>query len=61
MKSWNLRGNEMKKELTKMKTQKMEDIERAAWYARLAFGFYQEKQTPPAVPEKSEPAFYVIP
>lgn len=51
----------MKKELNKMKTRKIEAIERAAWYARLAFGFYQEKQTPPAVPEKSEPIFHVMP
>ena len=26
-----------------MKTHKIEDVERAAWYARLAFGIYQEK------------------
>lgn len=45
-----------------MKTRKIEDIERAAWYARLAFGMYQEKESvPPALPEKSKQIFYVIP
>jgi len=47
---------------TKTKTQKIEDIERAAWYARLAFGIYQEKLTKPvAKPEKPESSFYVMP
>ena len=44
------------------KKQNIEDLERAAWYARLAFGIYQEKAIKPAVkPEKSENAFYVMP
>jgi len=44
------------------KIQNIEDIERAAWYARLAFGIYQEKVVKPAAaPEKPEPAFYVMP
>ena len=52
----------MKKELTEMKTRTIEDVERAAWYARLAFGIYREKEsTPPAPPEKSKQIFYVIP
>jgi len=47
---------------TTTKTQKIEDIERAAWYARLAFGIYQEKVIKPvAKPEKPESAFYVMP
>jgi len=47
-----------------MKTHKIEDVERAAWYARLAFGIYQEKSAnakPPAPPEKSQSTFYVLP
>ena len=45
-----------------MKTQKIEDIERAVWYARLAFGMYQEKErTPSALPEKPKQVFNVIP
>jgi len=45
-----------------MKTEKIEDIERAAWYVRLAFGVYPEKgSTPPAAPEKSKPGYNVIP
>ena len=43
-------------------TTKIEDIERAAWYARLAFGIYQEVESKqPAGAKKSEPAFYVMP
>ena len=43
-------------------TTKIEDIERAAWYARLAFGIYQEtKSKQLAEPEKPEPAFFVMP
>ncbi|MBT8439973.1 MAG: hypothetical protein KJO91_09615 [Gammaproteobacteria bacterium] len=45
-----------------LKTQDIEDIERAAWYARLAFGTYQEKVAKPAkTPEKPEPTFFVMP
>lgn len=45
-----------------MSPQNIEDIERAAWYARLAFGIYQENViTPEAKPEKPETAFYVMP
>ena len=45
-----------------MKKRKIEDVERAAWYARLAFGIYQEKaKNPPAAPEKSESTFQVMP
>jgi hypothetical protein len=44
------------------KNQNLEDIERAAWYARLAFGICQEEVVKPAAaPEKPETAFYVIP
>ena len=44
------------------KTQNIEDLERAAWYARLAFGIYQEKIVKPeAAPEKRETVFYVMP
>lgn len=51
----------MKQDQTKMKTQTIEDIERAAWFARLAFGTYQEKEsTPQAPPEKLKQIFYVI-
>jgi|GEM_PF-6364249 len=32
----------MKKEHPKMKARNIEDIERAAWYARLAFGVQPE-------------------
>ena len=50
----------MKKEKAGMT--KIEDIERAAWYARLAFGIYQETESrQSAEPKKSEPAFYVMP
>lgn len=52
----------MNNAMIKTTTQNIEDIERAAWYARLAFGIYQEKPTnPPAAPEKSDSAFYVLP
>lgn len=45
-----------------MKAQRIEDIERAAWYARLAFGIYQEAEVKPtATPEKPEQAFHVMP
>ncbi len=45
-----------------MKQQQIEDIERAAWYARLAFGIYQEKVIKPAAkPVKPETVFYVMP
>jgi len=45
-----------------MKTQKIEDLERAAWYARLAFGMYREKaSTQPVVTEKPKQIYYVIP
>ena len=45
-----------------MRTRKIEDIERAAWYARLAFGIYQENENPPpAKPTQSEKVFVVLP
>jgi hypothetical protein len=51
----------MKKRQIKKKTVTIEDIERAAWYARLAFGTYQEKATLPAMIDKSQPTFDVMP
>lgn len=45
-----------------MKPRTIEDIERASWYARLAFGIYQEDDNPPpAAPEKSATIFHVMP
>ena len=45
-----------------MDNKTIEELERAAWYARLAFGFYQDKATsPPAIPEKAEVTFNVLP
>ena len=52
----------MKNKLMKKKTVSIEDIERAAWYARLAFGMYQEKTDKQlALPKKSEITFCVMP
>ena len=46
----------------KKRTASIEDIERAAWYARLAFGMYQEKtDKQPVGPKKSEITFCVMP
>jgi len=42
-----------------MKPQMIEDIEQAAWYARLALGVYTE--TVKAPPEKTTPVFNVMP
>ena len=45
-----------------MTAQTIENIERAAWYARLAFGFCQESNNSiPVMPEKSDSTFYVMP
>ena len=45
-----------------MKPQMIEDIERAAWYARLALGVYSETvKPPPAQPERTTPVFNVMP
>ena len=45
-----------------MKPQTIEDLERAAWFARLAFGVYPESDDiEPVVPKKPAPVFYVIP
>ncbi len=45
-----------------MNSKTIEDLERAAWYARLAFGVYQDKPvSPPAVPKKAEATINVLP
>jgi hypothetical protein len=46
----------------KVKPQTPEEIERAAWYARLAFGIYTEAvNAPPGPPERTTPGFNVMP
>lgn len=45
-----------------MKSQQIEDIERAAWFARLAFGIFPESgNQPPAAPQKPVAVFNVMP
>lgn len=45
-----------------MNRKTIEDLERAAWYARLAFGVYQDKPiSPPATSKKAEVTFNVLP
>lgn len=52
----------MKNKTAKVMTQGIEDIERAVWYARLAFGAFPEFDNQvPAAPEKCEPVFNVMP
>ena len=52
----------MKELQRKLETQNIEEIERAAWYARLAFGIDQEiTRNTSAKPEKPEPTFHVMP
>jgi hypothetical protein len=54
--------SEMNSKTSRKKTRTLEDIERSAWYARLAFGVYTGPgNQPPAVPEKHKPAFNVMP
>ena len=44
-----------------MKEQTIDDVERATWYARLAFGIYQETEAiPQAKTKKIESDFYVV-
>jgi hypothetical protein len=56
-----LRSIEMKNVKTTKNSSRINDIERAAWYARLAFGIYSESGQPPAAPAKRAPVFNVIP
>lgn len=45
-----------------MQKSEIEDIERAAWYARLALGVFTDAdQTLPQVPDKSDSTFSVMP
>jgi hypothetical protein len=45
-----------------MRPETIEDIERADWYARLAFGVYSETvKAPSAQPERTTPVFNVMP
>ena len=52
----------MKQEKPKMKLKNIKDIERAAWFARLAFGTSVGKNaTVPNAPKKTAPVFHVMP
>ncbi|MEJ2214251.1 MAG: hypothetical protein P8Y20_09370 [Gammaproteobacteria bacterium] len=44
-----------------MNSKTLEDIERAAWFARLAFGVYQENMKSPPMPKTVEVKFNVLP
>ncbi len=45
-----------------MKPQSLQDIERAAWFARLAFGAYTAQVNPPKpAPAESDRTFQVLP
>jgi hypothetical protein len=44
-----------------MNSQKIEDIERAAWYARLAFGHFEEAIALPVATDQPKPIYDVLP
>lgn len=44
-----------------MKHKNLNDLQRAAWFARLAFGVSTDLNSIPKAPEKSQAVFHVIP